>query len=179
VLIFATNFSDDHLAEVKGMLDGLLEPPESTAQETREQVATTLTSGDPVFELLSPPPVSQGQHPVEGLLRFRLTGRQRFGIDAAVNLAEAPYCVDIDAMNLDLSRLVCATQGGAFLAVGSGVDRTGRSVVALVWQCAENGFADGEAQKPLLEVVMDTARVEANLLLKRHFGHVLSCRCGQ
>merc|ERR1712187_124237 len=93
------------------------------------------------------------------LVRFRITGRSYFGIAEDVDLAEPPYVVDLDAMNVELAQLVNALQGGIFLATGDGVDPSGRRVTALLWplDVASKSAANPAKEEHLFATVVGAA----------------------
>eukprot|EP00929_Paragymnodinium_shiwhaense_P091353 TRINITY_DN51339_c0_g1_i1.p1 TRINITY_DN51339_c0_g1~~TRINITY_DN51339_c0_g1_i1.p1 ORF type:complete len:644 (-),score=152.20 TRINITY_DN51339_c0_g1_i1:13-1944(-) len=195
VLIFAPSFRNEEVALVLEALSWLTKPVQFFADAT-VSAKTRFFDKLKDFEMLEVPPLSlPSPQAQDRLLRFRLTGRHRFNISDKIDLTQAPYSVDVDAMNLELAGLVCATQGGHFLACGSGFDRlTGKTVVALLLPVDIDPTDSGEQQKAsapgsvpappprtpsIFAGVLKAAQSEAEELLKRYFSHVTSCQCGQ
>mmetsp|Transcript_33741 Transcript_33741/g.93209 ORF Transcript_33741/g.93209 Transcript_33741/m.93209 type:complete len:610 (-) Transcript_33741:63-1892(-) len=212
VLIFAMTVKEEALAAVRSALADLAAeptPPSDIAHagdQARARVAAARAAldvgGMPGFEVLDDPSgvgdtaATAARHAPGHVLRFRLTGRTTFGIPDDVDLCESPYGIDLDGMNAELARLVTASQGGLFLAIGDGLDQSsGRHVTALLWPL-DAGALDERADPPpctegsseplpppaapsLFDAVVAAVRTEAGPLLKRYFAHVQSCQCGQ
>eukprot|EP00928_Gymnodinium_smaydae_P061219 TRINITY_DN45351_c0_g1_i1.p1 TRINITY_DN45351_c0_g1~~TRINITY_DN45351_c0_g1_i1.p1 ORF type:complete len:590 (-),score=162.88 TRINITY_DN45351_c0_g1_i1:27-1796(-) len=198
VLIFAASTPKEVLCAAEAALQtlrlGLASRPASSPAfadaDEAAAAAAAVVAARPAFELLGDPEDLAGRG--HRVLRFRLTGKDHFGIDPSVDLSEAPYGVDLDALNSELARLVSAQQGAAFLATGRGVDtQTGRPALALLWpldarrRTASAQEAAGCAGKMLpqlpclLTEMVSYAESEAVPLLQRYFAHVKSCQCGQ
>merc|ERR1711924_126398 len=141
------------------------------------ELEESLMSGSPSFEILSSRSALTERQGAD-IVFFRLTGRAQFGIPPDVDLAEQPYCVDIDGLNTELARLVSIAQGGSFLAAGVALDAEEREVVALSLPVDVSIGGDLPPPPGLSASVLQVARCEAMPLLKKFFGHVQACRCG-
>lgn len=185
VLIFSADAPEEKLQSLREEMDRLRLPAEAEGWEQRAaEVRQLLSEGDIPFEVLD------GSTDV---VRFRLTGRERFKIPPDTDLSDMPYMVDVDAMNVELARLVSTLPGGVFLALGEGREpRTGAAVLALLWPLgasdrlpaapephSEAGVPPPPPAAPQWRSTIEAARVESWPLLKRYFGHVSSCACGK
>jgi len=192
VLIFGPEFSAADEDRVRQELEGLLEEPQVTpvaaGQEALAHIVLELLGGEPAFELLDPPLGEEAS--AAKVLRFRLSGRKKFGIAPDADLSEPPFKVDVDGMNRELAALVCMAMGGRFLGASTGRDvGTGQTCVALLWPLGITASSvDGSMTalcEPAFEVInpfeetLAAARAESDALLSRFFAHVQSCPCGQ
>ncbi|CAK0866852.1 unnamed protein product [Prorocentrum cordatum] len=201
VLIRWPRFPNAELAKARAALEALEEPPPEhgeAAQAEQAEVALAAAAAEVreacaplgMEELAAPERTSaHSGHALRGasVVRFRLTGRAHFGIPEDVDLAASPYCIDLDAM-WELARLVSASKGAPFLACGAARDprRGGAPALALLWAAGAPGALASPAGAPApppppphLGTVLAVVRAEAPALLKRTFGHVTSCLCGQ
>jgi hypothetical protein len=185
VLIFAAGMSDAEVQIVEDALATLTQPPPVVDAAQNREAAEAIAACSPGFEILGPPPPGRARGVPEtaaledGIIRFRLTGRSFFNIPLEVDLNDPPYRIDLDAMNFELARTVSSAQGGSFLAVGCGsASIGGGSCTALLWPI---GADDVGAVGPpiLLFSLLAAFGREAPPLLRRSFGHVTSCQCGQ
>lgn len=188
VVVDVADFPDTEMEAARCCLDLLILPPspaasgcDEAAQERATLARSEFISGIPAFEILECPNAS------DTVLRFRLTGKSTFNIEDSVDLAGPPYCVDVDAMNTELARLVSTAQGRPFLPLGTGLDTGGRSVISLLWPvdagyCSTEGATSPDIPAvpppPIFEMTLAVLRAEAESLVRRSFAHVSSCQCG-
>mmetsp|Transcript_100930 Transcript_100930/g.200494 ORF Transcript_100930/g.200494 Transcript_100930/m.200494 type:complete len:558 (+) Transcript_100930:87-1760(+) len=186
VLIFVAGVSNAEVQTVEDALATLTQPPPVVSAAQSQEVAESIASCSPGFEILRPPlplarvrGVAETEVPEDNVIRFRLTGRSFFNIPLEVDLNDPPYRIDIDAMNWELARTVSSAQGSSFLAVGCGSASDGSDAcTALLWPIGVDDVGS-EGPSILLFSLLATLSREAPLLLRRSFGHVTSCQCGQ